>query len=550
MTDNFENEGIQKSTDGGMNKKIFRATGILMIIQLVMRFFGLIVNKVMSKFWGTDINADAYNAAKDIAFYLFQFVDQIIMHSFLPVFVQKMKEEGEEKAWKLASTAINLLVVLMLAIAAVGIIYSRQLLPLFLPEWFDPASGKSNELIELTVKLTQMMLIAIIFLGASSMTYVLLNSYKKFALPAAADMALKATVLVFAVFFAKHYGPAAFAAGFIFGAAAKLIIHSIGLGKRVTHYRPTIDMKDPALKKFLILALPLAIGTAASIFRSVFDQRFISGLETGSYSAIKYAKILCDMPVQFFPFVFGIALFPFIADLAAENNREKLKSMLMSATRMMILIFIPLAVSFILLRGEILNGIYGSEKFDAASIALTTGPFIVISIGMLIAALEIIVLQFYFAMSDTLLPNIISVCLVPLHIGIAYVGIHYWGIGAAAIPLALLINKGTKIGILYGNARHKFGELGAKEIIIFMGKTVIALLPLAIMLYLSTIYFPRIFPQAQNVDGDIKKIFTLVPYIGAAFIGSAIYIYLLNQMKVSEVSLLLQKVAGKLMKKK
>ncbi len=543
-------EELQTPADGGMNKKIFRATGVLMIIQMIMKFFGLIVNKVMSKFWGTDINADAYNAAKDIAFYLFQFVDQIIMHSFLPVFVQKMKEEGEEKAWKLASTAINLLILLMLVVTAVGIIYAKQLLPIFLPDWFDPTSGKSEELINLTVKLTQMMLVAIIFLGASSMTYVLLNSYKKFALPAAADMALKATVLVFAVFFAKHYGPAAFAAGFIFGAAAKLIIHSIGLGKRVTHYRPALDMKDPALKKFLILALPLAIGTAASIFRSVFDQRFISGLETGSYSAIKYAKTLCDMPVQFFPFVFGIALFPFIADLAAENNREKLKEMLMSATRMMILIFVPLAISFILLRSEILNSIYGSEKFDAASIALTTGPFIVISTGMLIGALEIIILQFYFAMSDTLRPNVISVCLVPVHIGIAYVGIHYFGLGAAAIPLALLINKGTKVGILYASARHKFGDLGAAKIMIFISKTIIALLPLAILLYLSTIFLPTFLPQAQNVNGDLKKLLTLVPYAGVAVVGSAIYIYLLHKMKVSEVSLLIQKVAGKMMKKK
>jgi putative peptidoglycan lipid II flippase len=543
-------EELQKPVDGGMNKKIFRATGILMIIQVVMKFFGLIVNKIMSKFWGTDINADAYNAAKDIAFYLFQFVDQIIMHSFLPVFVQKMKDEGEEKAWKLASTAINLLVILMLVITAVGIAFSRQLLPMFLPDWFDPTSGKSEELINLTVKLTQMMLVAIIFLGASSMTYVLLNSYKKFALPAAADMALKATVLVFAVVFAKHYGPAAFAAGFIFGAAAKLIIHSIGLGKRVTHYRPTLDLKDPALKKFLILALPLAIGTAASIFRSVFDQRFISGLEIGSYSAIKYAKTLCDMPVQFFPFVFGIALFPFIADLAADDNREKLKTMLMSATRMMILIFVPLAISFILLRGQILNGIYGSEKFDEASIALTTGPFIVISMGMLIGALEIIILQFYFAMSDTLRPNIISVCLVPVHIGIAYVGIKYLGLGAAAIPLALLINKGTKISILYADAKHKFGSLGAQDIMIFIGKTLAALLPLAILLYMSTIYLPGILPNAQDVDGDLKKILTLIPYIGVMFIGSAIYVALLHIMKVSEVTMLLQKVAGKLLKKK
>ena len=43
--------------------------------------------------------------------------DQVIMHSFLPAFVQRLRARGEKDAWRLASTTINLLILLMAVIA-------------------------------------------------------------------------------------------------------------------------------------------------------------------------------------------------------------------------------------------------------------------------------------------------------------------------------------------------------------------------------------------------------------------------------------------------
>ena len=178
-----------------VGRRVLRATGALMLIQVFLKGFGLIEKMVLSRCFGTGWQADAYNAAKDIAFYLFQIVDQVIMHSFLPVFVQRLREKGEQDAWRLASTAINLLILIMGAIALLGITHTHQVMHLFLQGWMSEDTLRDPSLIPVTEHLTRVMLIAVIFLTTSSLTYCLLNSYKQFALPASAELALKGTVL-------------------------------------------------------------------------------------------------------------------------------------------------------------------------------------------------------------------------------------------------------------------------------------------------------------------------------------------------------------------
>ena len=174
----------------------------------------------------------------------------------------------------------------------------------------------------LTLELTRVMLVAMIFLAVSSLTYCLLNSYKQFALPASSDLALKGTVLVFAILFAHHWGAYALAIGFCVGALAKVAVQAVGLGRRFTEYRPVVDLQHPGLKQFAILALPLIAGWAFSTFRGFAELRILSLVHNhASLSALDYARTLTDIPVTFFPYAFGIALFPFLADYAAAGKR-------------------------------------------------------------------------------------------------------------------------------------------------------------------------------------------------------------------------------------
>jgi len=475
----------QPAENSQVGRRIFRATSALMLIQVVIKGFGIIEKSILGHLFGATYLTDAYMAARDIASYLLQFVDQVIMHSFIPVFIQRLREHGESDAWRLASTIMNLLVFIVTGLAVISVIYAPAMLPFFEPNWFAHPEAYPAELMPLTIKLTRAMLIAMVFLSTTSLTYSLLNAYKRFALPAAAEFAFKGTILIFAILFAKTGGPYAFALGFVCGAIAKLIVHGIGLGSRAKNYRPTIELRHPGLKRFAILIWPLLIGVSISIFRQIMDQRFTSVLPEGSMSAIKFARQLTDTPVSFFSLAFGIALFPFLTDIALAGDRERLRSMLMTATRMMILIFVPLAVMIIMLRNPIVLAVFGPNAMQTAE------PLQIFALGMLFGALETIVLQFFYAMSDTFWPMVIAAVLVPIHIGTAYFGIFHWKLGVIAIALAPLLYKGTKVIVLYVFIRKKFTFLEGRKTLVFLGNIFLGLIPLFALLWLANHYLPK-----------------------------------------------------------
>lgn len=535
-------------------RRILRATGALMLVQVILKGFGFIEKRVLAAYFGTGPLADAYNAAREISMYLFQFCDQVIMHSFLPVFVARLRERGEQDAWRLASTVINLLIMVMGGLAVLGIIFTPQILPWFVPDWFAD-DARDPSLIPLTVKLTRVMLVAMIFLTSSSLTYCLLNSYKQFALPASADLALKSIVLACAVLFAGAWGPLALAVGFVCGAFAKLAVHALGLGRRFLEYRPVVDMKHPGLRRFAVLALPLLVSGAFSIFRQSMDIRFTSTLAEGSLSALKYAKTLCDLPVQFFPYVFGIALFPFLADIAVAGDTDRLRSMLMSATRMMMLIFVPLAVALIVMRYAIINGLLGGGEFTAQSAELTAGPLQIYAAGMLIGALEIIVLQFFFALSDTLRPAIVGMALAPLHIALAFLGTQQWHLEAMGIALAYFISRTVKVTVLYVLIRRKLQSLEGARTLAFLLRMLAAMVPFVAILLLGTWALPHLLPAPGEVTAGgrlqeiMLKLLALVPFLVLGLIAMTGYLIALYLMRVEEVNMLVQRVRGKLGKK-
>lgn len=523
-----------------VGRRIFRATGALMIIQVIIKGFGIIEKSILGHLFGTSFSTDAYMAARDIASYPLQFIDQVIMHSFVPAFMLRMREHGEKDAWRLASTIINLLVLLITSCAILGIIFAPQMLPFFVPNWFLHPNQYPPQLVPLTVKLTQMMLVAMIFLATTSLTYSLLNSYKKFALPASADFAFKGTILVFAIFFAKEYGPMAFAAGFVLGAIAKLVVHGFGLGRqRIQYYQPVVDFRHPGLKKFGILIWPLLIGVSISIFRQVMDQRFTSSLPEGSMAAIKFARQLTDTPVSLFSLAFGIALFPFLTEIALAGDTARLRTMLMTATRMMLLIFLPLATAIIMLREPIVFAVFGPNAMQV------TEPLEFFAMGMLAGALETIVLQFFYAMSNTLWPMLIAAFLVPIHIGMAYAGIHIWQWGAISIAIAPLIYKSVKVIVLYFFIRKKFNSLEGRKTLQTVGKIVLALLPMIALLWAAANYLP----EPHQAEGKVKMAIALLPHAGAGFLAIALYFGILYRLRLDEMNLLLDKVRGKLRKR-
>src|SRR2546422_1032632 len=158
---------------------------IIMIAPLVAsRVLGWLRLSVIGATFGQSPQLDAFWAAFRIPNAVFDLlVAGALASAFIPVFTGYLAREREEEGWRVASSVLNAVVLLLVAFSAVMWLLAPILVPVVV------APGFSGDQLALTVDLTRLMLLSPIFMGLSSLTTGILNSYRQFLSGATAPLA-------------------------------------------------------------------------------------------------------------------------------------------------------------------------------------------------------------------------------------------------------------------------------------------------------------------------------------------------------------------------
>jgi len=304
------------------------------------------------------------------------------------------------------------------------------------------------------------------------LTYITLNAYKRFALPALGDVFFKLIPIAFLVVLYRVSGITGLAIGVIGGAISRLAVHGVGLRDKIGMFAFRVEITNPHVRRMSHLMAPLAIGIAFSQLSLLIDNMFASTLAPGSISALSYAKKLAEMPIVIVPYALGIVLFPYFSELAIARDRDRSVRMLLQAVKMLLLVLVPIAVIFVVLRVPIVRLLFERGQFDSHSTQITSSAFMYYSFGLLSFAVEAILVQFFFSLSDTKTPVVVGIFCVCLNILLTYMLIG--PLKHNGIALASTLSKTLKVGILYWLLKRRFEAGRFSEPLILAGKALIA----------------------------------------------------------------------------
>src|SRR5256712_6994739 len=177
------------------------------------RVLGWLRLSVIGATFGQSPQLDAFWAAFRIPNAVFDLlVAGALASAFIPVFTGYLAREREEEGWRVASSVLNAVVLLLVAFSAVMWLLAPILVPIVV------APGFSGGQLALTVDLTRLMLLSPIFMGLSSLTTGILNSYRQFLSCATAPLVYNAVIILFALFASPFLGIQALAYGVVTGA--------------------------------------------------------------------------------------------------------------------------------------------------------------------------------------------------------------------------------------------------------------------------------------------------------------------------------------------
>ena len=536
------------------SKKIIRAGLVVMFFHILWKLSGLVAAVVMSNFGRGDLTDAYFTVFDSVVFAIFLIGEDIFGPAFLPVFLQAKDKKGERYAWKFASSIITWLALILVGVTILSMVFAPEVIGFVAPDFNSTAAGYG-------VKMVRLMMPAVIPLTIASVTYVLLNGYRIFSYPAAADginrilfaiVAYIGYLMISMKYLGLEDAWIMLGSGVLLGAFGKIAVHLFALGKdRITLYRPSITTRMPEFKIFLWLALPLIIGILVSRYRDIFENQICSG-EEGLVSSLKYSKKLFQAPILIVPYALGIAMFPYLCSLAEKKSFKEYGRIVFYAIHIMVLFLLPITALVLVLRTPIIQSVYqrlGSwGEYDVWVTATLLGFYI---LGFTFYALETIIMQSFFAMKNTKTPVILGVLASSLHIAFLYIGIKFTDMSflvilGIAYP-ASRIFKNTILIILF---KKKVPLIAEDRDPLFILKVLIITAGTGVAAYFT---YQFIDPMIKIPESGSKMIFEgtkAIRLMICVVAGTSAAVILTLMLKVKEFKMVVDFVKNKGWKKK
>src|SRR5206468_2521448 len=174
------------------------------------------------------------------------------------------------------------------------------------------------------------MLLSPIFMGLSSLTTGILNSYRQFLSSATAPLVYNLVIILFTQFGYPFLGIHAVAIGVVVGALVMWLVQLPELTFRRTRYSFSLDLSHAGVRDVMRLAGPrtLALGAVQIVF--FVDTYLATGMASGSLTALVYANQLLLLPLGVFSIAISAAVFPTLSYFASRDTTTPLALTLIS----------------------------------------------------------------------------------------------------------------------------------------------------------------------------------------------------------------------------
>ncbi|MBX4191360.1 MAG: murein biosynthesis integral membrane protein MurJ, partial [Candidatus Doudnabacteria bacterium] len=381
------------------DNKIGRATIIIAVFSLLAKVLGLARDAVFSHQFGASITIDAYFAAFRIPDFIYNLlILGTFSVAFIPVFSEYLMEDKKDSD-KLASSIINVTLLIMLVVTAVAYIFIDPLTHAIVPGYEGPAY-------ELTKTFTKIFLLSPLFLTLSSIVSSMLNTYRKFTMVAIAPVMYNLSIIAGVIWFYPKMGPSGLALGVVLGSLLHFAIQLPQIFSTGFRYSLVIDSQDRGFRKFWKLYWPRIFSMGTEQVTALIVSIFGSFVGAGALAAFYYANNLQSVFLGIFAVSFAIAVFPLLSDLHNRKDEAGFKNVLAKTTIQILFFIVPLSIIMLIERAQIVRlvlGIGQGTQFTFANTKVVAQALGLFSISLFAQALIPLFTRAFYAVQNTVI---------------------------------------------------------------------------------------------------------------------------------------------------
>ena len=412
---------------------------------------------LMASVFGATAMTDAFNVAFRLPnMFRRLFAEGAFSQAFVPVLGTSKAQHGEAATRLLIDRVSTVLLWALMVTCLVGVLAAPWLV-------WGMASGlqQNSHAFDSSVVMARWMFPYIGFMSLVALGAGILNTWKKFAIPAVTPVLLNLSMIV-AIWVGAPWlrdlgiEPIyALVIGVMGGGVLQLALQMAALKRLGMLPRPQwrwsefrLAWADSGTRRVARLMGPALLGVGVAQISAIINLQIASHLTPGSVSWMSYAERLMEFPTAMLGVALGVVLMPQLVAAKAADDPLQFSAMLDWGLRLVVLMSVPCTVALLVFSQPLVATLYQRGQFDLDSVQQTTFALMGYGAGLIgIVAIKVLAPGFYasqdirtpvrIAIMVLIVTQLLNLVFVPLF---AHAGLTLAiGVGALINALALLI---------------------------------------------------------------------------------------------------------------
>ena len=391
------------------------------IFTLASRVTGLVRELLIASAFGASALTDAFNVAFRIP-NLFRrlFAEGAFSQAFVPVLAASRAQHGDEPTREVIDSVATVLAWSVLLLSVLGVLASPWLVWALASGLQQDPRGYAS-----AVGMTRWMFPYIAFMSMVALSAGVLNTWKRFAVPAATPVLLNLSMIAAAWWLAPwlarqgvepiHALPVGVMLGGLLQLAVQIpALHRLGLLPRLGLWPKAIRKAwvNPATRNILRLMAPALLGVGVAQISLLINTQIASHLAPGSVSWLTYADRLMEFPTAMLGVALGVVLMPQLAAAKATGDSDRYAAMLDWGLRLVLLLALPCAAALLVFSQPLVSVLYHYGAFTDRDVQQTTLALTGYGVGLLgLVAIKVLA-PGYYASQDIRTPVRIAIAVL------------------------------------------------------------------------------------------------------------------------------------------
>lgn len=505
---------------------ILSAAFIILAANVVSALFGLVKSRVILATYLPQYESllDAYFVALRLPEFLYQLlILGTLSAAFIPLFTQLYKKE-KARAYDLTRQIMFILL---------GVFSFSGIILFFLAPWvvsamtgpeFTPAQHTA------AVHMTRIMLITQLLFAISGFFSAMLQSLKRFILPAFSPVFYNIGIITTVVFLTPYFGLYAAAWGTVIGAFLHLAIQFPLLRKCGFRLFKGWQWRWNELRQLFALSTPRMVTLGIQQLAVLVITFFATAIGGISLTLITYAQQLMTLPIRFFGVSISQAALPFLAE--AQDDLTGFRQMTFRSLRQITFFTAPAASLLLVLRVATVRLVYGVSKFPWSStldMALALG---ILAISIPFQAATHLLIRAFYGLNNTIVPFLSSTLHLLTTVILGYILVSKLQLGLSGLAWALALANIFETLALFITLLFKLGIRNFGSLVWSIARIGSAAFLMAVTLFV----FQRLFDLYVFETSRVWQLIQLTLIVTA--LGSTVYLGLCWILRIEELIIL------------